>query len=598
MTILEKLKNEIENLEYLLTLKREGKIDLDLKFEVAFIDSNKNSFGDITTNLILILAQKIEQNPTDIAEVIVKEIQLKIQKPSELEKMIQRVEFAKNGFLNFFLREASLIFELNKVSQLENIETKFSGEKILVEHSSPNLFKPFHIGHLMNNIIGEAITQMLKVTKSEVKVVSFLSDISLGIAKAIYILEHKKNWSFFNQDIVKTLGEAYVEGVKFYEANPSQQEAIKNIANNLFNKITESEDYQLYEKAREVNLEYFKNILESLGTKLDKIIYESEAGVAGEKLVKANLNEEIPEEVFKIGEQGAIVYDTKRKKNNQSDETIKSVFINSEGHPTYEAKDLGLLELKYDYFPFEESIFITDAEQVPHFEVVLAAAKELGGSLKEIALKSIHIPHGRLNLSGERMSSRLGNILGVEELLNKLNTKVELRLGEKVKDLTKEAKEELVKRISLAALKIAILKSKPGLNINFDFETSLNFEGATGPYLLYTYARANSLFEKAHLVKTDLEKTELEINQNNRALVISLIQMENTLKVALENLAPQTIVRYLFELAQAFNTFYSATKILEENQVKTIENLALVARFSKIFKFTLNSLGIQEVEKM
>ncbi len=312
------------------------------------------------------------------------------------------------------------------------------------------------------------------------------------------------------------------------------------------------------------------------------------------EIVKENLNGPKDKEVFEIGENGAIVYDTKKLKNSKSNETIKSVFINSEGHPTYEVKDLGLLKLKYDYFNFKESIFITDNEQVPHFKVVLEVAKKLGGELENVANHSIHIAHGRLNLSGERMSSRLGNILSVEELLEKLKEKVIERLGEKTKDYNDSEKEDLILKISLASLKIAILKSKSGLNINFDLETSLNFEGATGPYLLYTYARVNSLLEKAEANN----KKELIITENNRELILKLIEAEDNLKVAIESLSPQLIVKYLFELAQAFNTFYGKVKIITEDIDETNNNLILVEKFKKIFKFSLNSIGIEEVEKM
>lgn len=345
-----------------------------------------------------------------------------------------------------------------------------------------------------------------------------------------------------------------MEGVKFYEENPDKQDEIKEIAKNLFERNEETEDYQIYKKAKEVNIEYFKNVVKELGSKFDHFIYESEAGIRGEQIVKENINKEKDKEVFIYGENGAILFDTKRLKNKESNETIKSVFINSEGHPTYEAKDLGLLDLKYSYFPFDYNLFVTDNEQIPHFSVVIEAAYELGGKLEKSAENSQHIPHGRLNLLGERMSSRLGNVLSVEEVLKKVEAKAKEKMGEKVKDLDDMQKKDLIKKVSLSALRIAILKSKPGLNINFDFETSLNFEGATGPYLLYTYARANSLLEKTKDLNIEINESEIETNEENRNLILSLIQMPNNLKDSIENLQPQTIVKYLFELAQNFNT--------------------------------------------
>lgn len=591
MTILDEVKKE------LVEIIKDSNYQLDLKnldFQVNFIDFKNNQFGDMASNVVLILASKLNQDLKVIGEEIFKKINAELIKSSNLAKLIKEVNLAKNGFLNFFLKDDFLTSELDRISKLENIETKFTKQKVLVEHSSPNLFKPFHIGHLMNNIIGESIVQMLKTTEAKLKVVSFPSDVSIGIAKAIYILKNKKGWDFQDKDIILKLGQAYVDGVKFYEEYPESQKFIKEIAKNLFEKNEESEDYQLFLQAREINIKYFQEVLGELGTHIDHFIYESEAGLRGEKIVKEDLNKPLAEQVFELGENGAVFYDTQIKKNKETNETIKSVFLNSEGHPTYEAKDLGLLELKYEYYPFEKSIFVTDAEQIPHFEVVLEVAKKLAGDLEIASKQSLHIPHGRLNLAGERMSSRLGNVLSVEEILKKVEEQTMAKMSDKTKDYDEMEKQEIIKKVSLAALKIVILKSKPGLNINFDFEQALNFDGDTGPYLLYTLARVNSIFEKVE----DFKLTEIIINEENRNLILKLIQAEDVLKNGIENLAPQAIVKYLFELAQELNSFYGKVKILSANEVETKQKLSLLKTFQQIYKLTLNSLGIQEVKRM
>ena len=594
MTILEILKNELFNIARDLDYLKEDSIGAeDIKFDVSFIDSTNSKFGDVATNIALTLAKKVGKYPKVIGEEIIKEINFNIESEKELSKIIEKAELANNGFINFFLKKDFLIEELKRLANLELIETKYTDQKVLVEHSSPNLFKPFHIGHLMNNIIGESIVRMMKTTKADLRTMAFPSDISIGIAKAIYILKNKKNWSFFNEDIINILGNAYTEGVRFYEENPDKQDEIKLVAKNLFERNSETEEYQIYTKAREVNIEYFKKVLAMLGSKFDHFIYESEAGIRGEEIVKENVNKEEGKEVFFVAENGAIVFDTKKIKNKVSSETIKSVFINSENHPTYEAKDLGLLDLKHGYFPFDYNLFVTDTEQIPHFEVVLQVAKELGSVFKFLAEKSQHVPHGRLNLKGERISSRLGNVLTVEEVLEMVNKKAEERLGSKTEDLNEIQKEFLIKDISLSALRISILKSKPGINIDFDFETSLNFEGSTGPYLLYTYARANSLLEKV-----EKGEGELIVSFSSLPLYKKLIESESVLKRGIEELAPQVIVKYLFELAQAFNTFYAKEKIISEDKNLTNSNISLVKNFLKIFKFSLNSIGIEEVEKM
>ncbi len=601
MTTLDLLKKEILNIALELQYVSKSEIE-DFKFDVSFIDESNSHFGDVSVNISLILAKKLGRTSKEIGEEILKSINSNIASGKELSKMIQKAELAANGFINLFLKEEFLVSEVERVSNLKFIETKFTNKKVLVEHSSPNLFKPFHIGHLMNNTIGESIVRLMKHTNADLKTMSFPSDISIGIAKAIYILKIKKDWSFEDKDIIERLGNAYVEGVKFYDENEDKRIDIVEIAKNLFEKNKDSEDWKLFEMSREVNIKYFENTVGFLGSHFDHLIYESQAGKKGEEIVKENINLDSSKEVFEIGEGGAILYDTKRKKNNESDETIKSVFINSEGHPTYEAKDLGLLKLKKNYFNFDYNFFVTDNEQVPHFDVVLDAAKALGDKMnseewKNIAERSFHIPHGRLNLKGERMSSRLGNILSVENTLHLVNTKVAERISEKVSEMSDEEKEKLIKNISLSALKIAILKSKPGLNIDFDFETSLNFEGATGPYLLYTFSRANSILEKAGHAKYKKVDSNF-VSENNLPLIKKIIQLEAVTKKAIEDIAPQLIVKYLFELAQAFNTFYAKEKIISEDKEHTEANIYLVEKFKHTLKFAMNMVGIEEVDRM
>ena len=597
MTILDLIKKEI--LDITLELQYISKAEIeDFKFDVSFIDESNSRFGDVSVNISLILAKKLAKTPKEIGEEILKSIESNIESEKELSRIIKKADLAANGFINIFLKDEFLISEAERISNLKFVETKFTNKKVLVEHSSPNLFKPFNIGLFMNNSVGESLVRMMRSTKADLKTMSFPSDISIGIAKAIYILKIKKDWSFEDKDIIDKLGNAYVEGVKFYDENPDKQKEVLEVAKNLFNNHRETEDYKLFEKSKELNVNYFKEIVGELGSTFDNLIYESEAGFRGEAIVKENMNLEKEKEVFQIGEGGAIVYDTKRKKNNESEETIKSVFINGEGHPTYEAKDLGLLQLKYGYFPFDYNFFVTDNEQVPHFDIVLDAAKNINEEWKSITEKSFHVPHGRMTIKGEKMSTRLGNALLLEDILSITKSKAEEKLNiEKVKELNENERQDLLKKISISALRISVLKSKPGLNIDFDPDTSLNFEGATGPYLLYTFSRANSILEKGGHAKSEKVDSNF-VSENNLPLIKKIIQLEAVTKKAIEDIAPQLVVKYLFELAQAFNTFYAKEKIISEDKEKTEANLYLVEKFKHTLKFAMNMIGIEEVDRM
>jgi arginyl-tRNA synthetase len=171
------------------------------------------------------------------------------------------------------------------------------------------------------------------------------------------------------------------------------------------------------------------------------------------------------------------------------------VFINSQGYPTYEAKDLGLLSIKFNKENLDYSFFITDAEQTSHFKIVLDAALKLGGDWKNKVEKSRHIPHGRMLFKGEKMSSRLGGVPLALDVIATVEEEVKERAGERINHLSESEREKLEREIALSALRISVLRSKPGININFDPESSLSFEGDSGPYLLYTHARCASLLE-------------------------------------------------------------------------------------------------------
>jgi arginyl-tRNA synthetase len=445
----------------------------------------------------------------------------------------------------------------------------------------------------MSNFIGTFILNINKLSNAKTINLSYPSDKSLGIAKAIWII---KNNGGLEQDIfkkseneiVKYLGEAYRKGVAEYkvleeENNFEKIQEVKNISNNIFKNI-ESEDLKIFEETKKINLNYFENILEKMNSHFDEFIFESEAGEVGSKIILENVDK-----VFKKSE-GAIVYipDENRK------DISTSVFLNSEGNPTYLAKDIGLLKIKFDKFNPDFSYYIVDNEQIPHFKSVFAAAKDIDENFKNFAEKSVHIPHGRMTFKGQKMSSRLGGVPSGEEVLEVVLSEVKERSSEKLIDLNSEEKEKVQMEIALAAIRISILRSKLGVNIDFDPERTLSFEGDSGPYLCYTFARCCSLLEKGKILKqTHLPEGELsEIERK-------VFQYKNILENVVENIAPQNLVTYLFELTSLFNNFYANNKIIDENNLeKTSKNLFIVNSVKNVLKHGLLLLGINAPERM
>ncbi len=542
-----------------------------------------STHGDYSTNVALVYGKKTGVSPRELAGKLVEKI---LETPSE---DIKKVEIAGAGFINFFLTDEVIRTENKKEKSI--FTTKYTGKKILVEHSSPNLFKPFHIGHLMNNIIGEFVVRAVTVGGGKVTTLSFPSDVSLGIAKAVYILlEDKKDgkdvFALSDEEQILTFGEAYRRGVAYFDEHPVEILKAKEISNIIYDRAHPSEIRAFFEQAKEINNAYFINIIKELGSAIDEIIYESEAGEKGKEIVEASTGEG---KVFAKSE-GAIVYipDEARK------DLHTQVFINSEGHPTYEAKDLGLIDLKFSKFYPDLSYFITDTEQASHFRVVLDAGVKLGGEWKERVEKSLHVPHGRMLFKGQKMSSRLGGVPLALDVVAVVEEEVRERAGGKIAHLTASEKKSLERDIALSALRIAVLRSKPGININFDPESSLSFEGDSGPYLLYTHARSTSLLEKGKdrgykPAFRDISSTTLERE---------LAQYEMELIYAVEELAPQKLVTYLFKIAQLFNGLYASAQFITDDKETSEHYLAIVKRMKAVLKEGLWVLGISAPERM
>lgn len=556
----------------------------DTSFALS-VPEDKNH-GDIATNIAFALAKKEGKSPKETAE------NLRGLLLEKLGGVVSQVEVAGPGFINFFIkpevaRDASLF--------VGKVETKFTGKHILVEHSSPNLFKPFHIGHLMNNIVGEFLTRSVKVSGSQVETLCFPSDISFGIAKAVYVLEMDGGFdqSIFlsgnRKDIVTYFGDCYVRGVVLFTEKPELEVKMREVSKKIYSAIgnpslQHAKEYELWKKAGEINVAYFVDVLESIGSHMGKPIFESEVSGVGAELVRKNTPKIFTES------EGAIVYipGEERKDINTS------VFINREGHPTYEAKDLGLIERKFSlYKETDISFFVTDIEQSQHFKVVLDAASKLGGEWPSRVEKSVHVPHGRMLFKGQKMSSRLGGVPLALDVISVVEEEVRERAGEKIANYSQEEKEKITREIALSALRVAVLRSKPGLNINFDPETSLSFEGDSGPYLLYTHARCFSLLEKGgHIAPSFSAVYELG------TLERTLLHCNEVLTESIEDIAPQKLVTYLFKVAQELNSFYGREQIISDDSVKTAHNLAIILWTKEVLKQGLFVLGIEAVERM
>jgi len=338
------------------------------------------SHGDYSSNVAMVLAKEVGKKPKDLAEEIVLKLEGKIEG-------VEKMEVAGLGFINFYLSRNFFEGQITEILNREDSwgkSEKLKGKKIMVEYTDPNPFKAFHIGHLMSNAIGESITRLLEFSGAEVFRANYQGDVGLHVAKAIWAIKEKG----FDVNNLEELGKAYTYGHEQYESSEIAKKEIVDINKKVYAKDKSILD--VYTKGRENSLAHFEELYKLLGTKFDHYFFEGETWEVGKKLVEDGLKKE----VFEKSDDAIIFRGEKYGLHTR-------VFITKEGIPTYETKDLGLLELKNQEFPFDTSITITGIEQKEYFSVLFKAATLLRS---EFEGKLEHIGHGLMQLSSGKMS--------------------------------------------------------------------------------------------------------------------------------------------------------------------------------------------------
>ena len=521
------------------------------------------SNGDYASNVALMYAKTAGMAPKALAE--------KIAAGLGAIEGVANAAVAGPGFINFSLSSSAIASVVDTAGHSNDWGKADSrkGEKIMVEYTDPNPFKEFHIGHLMSNAIGEATSRLLDFTGAEVKRANYQGDVGPHVAKAIWGVQ-KLGVDASN---AKELGKAYTAGAEAYENDPRAKEEIDAINAKVYNR-SDTAINDIYDAGRKASLEHFEEIYKTLGTQFDFMFFESKSAPRGMETVKAH------PEVFEQSD-GALVF--KGEKYNLH----TRVFVTSKGLPTYEAKDLGLIQLKAEAWKYDTSITVTATEQKEYFKVVLAAMKEV---LPELAAKVRHVSHGMMRLAEGKMSSRKGNVITGESLLADL-TEAAL---ERAKTSRASDAGELAKQIAVGAIKYQILKQASGKDITFDRERSLSLEGDSGPYLQYAHARACAVLEKAKGLGIEAKAdTGAEPNDVGRLIP----RFPDIVARAAKEMEPHLVTNYLLELVSTFNRWYAQEHILDDGP-NVAHKLAIVEAFRTTVKNGLWVLAIPSPEKM
>jgi arginyl-tRNA synthetase len=465
-------------------------------------------------------------------------------------------------------------------------ERATASRRITIEFAQPNPFKEIHIGHVRNITLGESYSRLAEAAGNVVRRVNYEGDVGMHVAKSLWGLERLGkdgvDISGVGLDVrgkAALLGRAYAVGSKAFEADTGAVEDITNLNKKIY-AMDESIIAQ-WRKGRQWSLDYFDTVYEKLGTHFDRYYFESEAAPVGITLVEKHSADGVFEK-----SEGATVY------RGEKVGLHTRVFITKEHYATYEAKDLALAPLKYSEWPYDLSIIMTGNEQSEYFKVMLAALLEIN---PDLAARTRHIPFGMVRLTTGKMSSRTGGVITADWLIEEAKKRIYIILDSNKTNYSKNQKEEIAQKAAVAAIKYSMLRVNATSDIAFDLEASVSFEGDSGPYLQYTYARARSVLRKASspISPRSPLSPRVPLVSEERILMRSISQFPDVVAEAAQNFLPNTICTYLFHLAQEFNLFYAKHPIIGNTM-----RLALTAATSQVIKNGLYLLGIETMEQM
>ena len=523
-------------------------------------------FGDYATNIALKLANQSGQNPREIADAISAKLESDI---------ILSTEVAGPGFINIRLTDQALV---NNISR-SNKKT-LAGKVVVAEYSDPNPFKVLHAGHLYTTLVGNTIGNLLEAAGADVKRVNFGGDVGLHVAKAMWAIKRTIGKDNVDEFLAKIeydmraiwISQQYVEGNTAYDDSESARLEITDVNKRVYelhnNGDKVSDFAKTYWTCRQWSYDGFENLYKNLGVKpFTKYYPESQTTAAGLSAVDDLLEKGVLEK-----SEGAVVY------AGEKDGLHTRVFINSNGLPTYEAKDLGLAVTKWQDYHFDKSIIITANDIVEYMKVVMAVVKSLS---PEIAERSSHITHGIIKLAGGvKMSSRTGNALLAQDVLTATAEANKLATGNHDNDVV------------IGAIKYAFLKNRIGGDIIYDPAESVSLDGNSGPYLQYAHARARSILHKKDSDGVLSESLE----EGERSLVLKISEYSEVVDRAINDLMPHHICTYLYELAQTFNRFYENNRVLGDPRESA--RLALVKIYADTLKQGLELLDINAPDAM
>ncbi len=551
--------------------------NIDNIYEYIEVPANKE-MGDYSLPCFK-LARELKKAPQMIANDI-KE-QLKFE-----EELISKIEVV-NGYLNFYINPLALVKTV--LEEFSNKQSEFGNSNIgenktiVIDYSSPNIAKPFHIGHLRSTVIGNALYNIYKFLGYNVIGINHLGDYGTQFGK---LIEGYKRWGKeydIESNPIDELTKIYVRINNLCKEDESVLEECRN----NFKKLEDGDEYctELWQEFRKLSLKEFQRVYDLLDVHFDSLNGE------------AFYSDKMAEIVSILEKTGKLVESEGARVINLDEYDMPPCIIEkTNGSTTYATRDLAAIMYRTRTYNFDKAIYVTSYEQILHFKQVFETAKLLGLD-KKYTDGLIHVPFGMVQLKTGKMSTREGNIIKLEDLLNEAISRVSKVIEEKNSDL--ENKEEVAKKVGIGAVIFNDLYNSRIKDEIFDWDTMLNFNGETGPYLQYMYVRTNSILEKVNKIP-NINTINVELLQDNASvnLIKEMYNFGSIVKQAADKNEPYIISRYLINIAQLFSSFYNENKIICDDKKMQEARIYLTYCTNILLKNGAGLLGIKMPDKM
>lgn len=533
-------------------------------------------FGEYTTNVALMLSKLVKKSPMDIAELLKEKILNHVQ---DDEVSFEKIEVVAPGHINFYLSSSYFQGVISSVLQKKypKLPVSLVNEKVMVEYSQPNTHKEFHIGHLRNVFIGSTIVNVLRKSGDEVISANYIGDTGTHIAKCLWglVTFHSHDDLDAIENKAEFLGKVYSEATQKIEENPEYEEAFKAVQKKFDNG--DEELVNLWKKTKGWSMDEFEKIYTTLGVSFDEYFFESIEEEAGKKLLPELLEKGVVEK-----SEGAVIA------NLEQYNLGVLVLVRKDGGVLYGLKDIPLAKQKFEEFGIDRSIYVVDVRQSLYLKQLFKIL-ELCGFHK----KMVHCGYEFVALKGgESMSSRKGNIIPAQMLMNEMTAKVRTQFPESPNP----------EKIAIGAIKFAMLKHGAGSKIEFDIDESVRLDGATGPYVQYAHARITRILAKAKEKGIAFEHEPVKervLEEKEKDLIREVSKFPELLLEVRESYEVHKLAHYVLRLADRFHSFYNDCVVVDEgNKELSSERLKLVSAVRTVLAETLALMGISAPEKM